>query len=163
MTGDAVPKAVLSALESLGTPNLLLQTDLTQVPTISISPTVLPPALLYEGSFGVAATQTITLANSANTSVTFNVRGTALGFSWCFPFVWARQGAFACWEQVSITPRGALGGWVAAVPMAGTVAPGAVTAIKLNYDISQNEFQGINTADILLTTTARPLAKARPA
>ncbi len=52
---------------------------------------------------------------------------------------------------------------MAAVPMAGTVAPGAVAAIKLNYDISQNEFQGINTADVLLTTTARPLAKARPA
>lgn len=63
--------------------------------------------------------------------------------------------------QVSITPRGVFGGWLAGVPMAGTVAPGGVSAIKLTYDISQNEFQGVNTADILLTTTARPLAKAR--
>lgn len=53
------------------------------------------------------------------------------------------------------------GGWLAGVPAAGAVAPGGVSVIKLTYDISQNEFQGVNTADILLTTTARPLAKAR--
>ncbi|KAK9835176.1 hypothetical protein WJX81_003674 [Elliptochloris bilobata] len=47
--------------------------DSADVPTISINPLMLPPALLYEGSFGVAATQTITLSNDANKSVTFNV------------------------------------------------------------------------------------------
>jgi len=82
MTGDAVAGVVTGALGSLGTPNLLLQTDLTQVPTIGISPAALPPALLYEGSFGVAATQTLTLSNGANTSVAFNVRGVAAA---CLP------------------------------------------------------------------------------
>lgn len=75
MTGDAVAGVVTGALGSLGTPDLLLQTDLTQVLTIGISPAALPPALLYEGSFGVAATQTLTLSNGANTSVAFNVLG----------------------------------------------------------------------------------------
>ena len=74
MTGDAVPGVISAALESFGTPNLLLQTDLTEVPTITISPMALPPALLFEGSFGVAAMQTITLSNDANISVAFNVR-----------------------------------------------------------------------------------------
>ena len=76
--GDAVPGVILAALEGAGTPNLLLQTDLTQVPTITISPVPLPPALLFEGSFGIAATQTITLSNDANTSVAFNVRAHCL-------------------------------------------------------------------------------------
>ena len=76
--GDAVPGVILAALEGAGTPNLLLQTDLTQVPTITISPMPLPPALLFEGSFGIAATQTITLSNDANTSVAFNVRAHCL-------------------------------------------------------------------------------------
>jgi len=75
MTGDAVAGVVTGALGSLGTPDLLLQTDLTQVLTIGISPAALPPSLLYEGSFGVAATQTLTLSNGANTSVAFNVLG----------------------------------------------------------------------------------------
>jgi len=63
---------------------------------------------------------------------------------------------------VSITPRGVFGGWLSAAPASGAVAPGAAVAVRLSYDISQNEFQGVNTADVLLTTTARPLAKARP-
>ena len=45
-----------------------------QVPTITIQPEPLAPAVLYEGSFAVTLNQTITLGNGANTSVNFTVR-----------------------------------------------------------------------------------------
>lgn len=46
----------------------------TQVPTISIQPEALLPAVLYEGSFGQALNQSIALSNAANASVNFTVR-----------------------------------------------------------------------------------------
>ena len=45
-----------------------------QVPTLTIQPEPLAPAVLYEGSFAVTLNQTITLGNTANTSVNFTVR-----------------------------------------------------------------------------------------
>lgn len=72
--GNSIAGVVQNALESVGTPNLLVQTDLTQVPTVSINPEPLPLAVLYEGSFAVTFNQTITLGNEANSSVNFTVR-----------------------------------------------------------------------------------------
>ena len=64
--------------------------------------------------------------------------------------------------QVSIRPNGVFGGWVSAQPPNATIAPSATGAFVLAYDISQNEFQGVNTADVLITTSARPSAKVWP-
>ncbi len=72
--GNAVASVVQDALEGTGTPNLLVQTDLTQVPTITIAPDPLPPAVLYEGSFAATLNQTLTLGNAANTTVNYTVR-----------------------------------------------------------------------------------------
>ena len=44
-------------------------------------------------------------------------------------------------------------------PVSGTIAPGQSQAITVKYDVSQNEFQGTYSAEILLTTNAQPLAK----
>lgn len=71
--GNAVAGVVQNALESTGTPNALVQTDLTQVPTVSISPDPLPPAVLYEGSFSATLNQTLILGNVANTTVNYTV------------------------------------------------------------------------------------------
>jgi hypothetical protein len=49
-----------------------------QVPTISIQPEALPPAVLFEGSFGQALKQSIALGNAANASVNFTVRASGL-------------------------------------------------------------------------------------
>lgn len=65
-----------------------------------------------------------------------------------------------CW-QVSVTPLGVFGGWLAAAPAAGVIAPGSSAKVVLSYDVSQNEFQGAYQAEVLLTTSARPVAKAR--
>ena len=62
-----------SALEGFGTPNRLLQTELVSVPTVIINPPVLPPIVLFEGSFATASTQNITLNNTGNATVTFQV------------------------------------------------------------------------------------------
>ncbi len=64
--------------------------------------------------------------------------------------------------QVSVTPLGVFGGWLSAAPAAGAVAPSSQTSILLAYDVSQNEFQGKYEAEVLLTTTARPVAKVLP-
>jgi hypothetical protein len=64
-----------------------------------------------------------------------------------------------CW-QVSVTPLGVFGGWLAATPAAGVIPPGGSAAVALAYDVSQNEFQGAYQAEVLLTTSARPVAKA---
>ena len=61
--------------------------------------------------------------------------------------------------QVSITPLGVFGGWLTATPSTGVIYPKSQTAIQLIYDVSQNEFQGKYQAQLLLTTTARPVAK----
>ena len=61
--------------------------------------------------------------------------------------------------QVSITPLGVFGGWLTATPSTGVIHPKSQTAIQLVYDVSQNEFQGRYQAQLLLTTTARPVAK----
>lgn len=73
--GNAVAGVVQNALENTGTPNALVQTDLTQVPTVTISPDPLPPAVLYEGSFAATLNQTLTLGNTANTTVNYTVSG----------------------------------------------------------------------------------------
>jgi hypothetical protein len=64
--------------------------------------------------------------------------------------------------QTTITSPGVLGGWVSADPSNGTLAAGQSQAISVKYDVSQNEFQGIYSADILITTNAQPLAKVNP-
>ena len=61
--------------------------------------------------------------------------------------------------QVNITSSGLLGGWVSADPVNGTLAAGKSQAVTVKYDVSQNEFQGMYEADILITTTGQPLAK----
>ncbi|BDA42482.1 probable extracellular serine proteinase at N-terminal half [Coccomyxa sp. Obi] len=137
--GNAVAGVVQNALESTGSPNLLLQTDLTQVPTVTIAPEPLPPAVLYEGSFSATLNQTLTLGNVANTTVNYTVSAPLM--------------------HVSVTPLGVFGGWLSAAPAAGAVAPSSQSSILLAYDVSQNEFQGKYQAEVLLTTTARPVAK----
>lgn len=71
--GNAETGVVQQALESLGTPNLLLQTDLTQVPTLDISPDSLSPAVLFEGSFSATYNQTMTINNEAQSAVNYTV------------------------------------------------------------------------------------------
>lgn len=61
--------------------------------------------------------------------------------------------------QANITSNALLGGWVTASPTSGTIAAGQDQVITVKYDVSQNEFQGVYTAEILLTTDAQPLAK----
>lgn len=61
--------------------------------------------------------------------------------------------------QVNVTSSAALGGWISASPINGSIAPGESQVITLSYDVSQNEFQGMYEADILITTDAQPLAK----
>lgn len=60
---------------------------------------------------------------------------------------------------MNITSNGVLGGWVSADPANGSISAGQSQQIAVKYDVSQNEFQGIYTADILITTNAQPLAK----
>ncbi len=62
--------------------------------------------------------------------------------------------------QVSITPLGVFGGWLTATPSTGVIKAQSQQAVQLVYDVSQNEFQGTYQAQLLLTTTARPVAKA---
>ena len=50
------------------------QEDLTALPSVAITPGQLAPVVLFEGSFQTSATQTVTLTNSGNTTVQFNVR-----------------------------------------------------------------------------------------
>ena len=69
----AVPGVVKGALGSFGTPNLLLQTELVSVPTVVISPIMLPPIVLYEGSFAASSTQNFTLNNTGNATINFQV------------------------------------------------------------------------------------------
>ena len=64
---------VQQALENLGTPNLLLQTDLTQIPTLTISPDALAPAVLFEGSFSATFNQTMVINNEAQSAVNYTV------------------------------------------------------------------------------------------
>ena len=71
--GNAEAGVVQQALESMGTPNLLLQTDLTQIPTLTINPTNLPPAVLFEGSFSATFNQTMTINNEAQSAVNYTV------------------------------------------------------------------------------------------
>ena len=49
------------------------QSSVLQVPTVTIAPEPLPPAVLYEGSFSATLNQTLTLGNVANTTVNFTV------------------------------------------------------------------------------------------
>ena len=49
---------------------------------------------------------------------------------------------------------------MSAEPSNGTLGAGKSQIITVKYDVSQNEFQGMYEADILITTTGQPLAKA---
>ena len=64
---------IQQADESLGTPNLLLQTDLTQIPTLTISPDTLQAAVLFEGSFSASVNQSMTIGNDAHSAVNYTV------------------------------------------------------------------------------------------
>jgi hypothetical protein len=63
--------------------------------------------------------------------------------------------------QVSVTWDGLVGGWLAASPTNGSIAGGAASSILLTYDVSDTGFQGVYTAQILVTTDAHPSAKVR--
>ena len=65
---------VQGALESFGTPNRLLYVPLTMVPNLIISPAVLQPVVLYEGSFAMTQSQTIYLNNTGNATVDYEVQ-----------------------------------------------------------------------------------------
>ena len=41
--------------------------------------------------------------------------------------------------------------------------PSGVGTVTVQYDVSQIDFQGIYTADVLITTNAQPIAKASAA
>ena len=56
-----------------GTPNLLLQTDLDIVPSVSFQPATLPHAVLYSGTPAAARLQQLNVINSQNTSVDYQV------------------------------------------------------------------------------------------
>lgn len=71
----AVVGVIQGSMDSAGTPNRLVQVDLETVPTINIQPQSLSPAILFEGSFAVSTSQTITLTNQGNTTVSFSVSG----------------------------------------------------------------------------------------
>ena len=40
------------------------------------------------------------------------------------------------------------------------MSPNGVATVTVAYDVSQIDFQGIYTADVLITTNAQPIAKA---
>ena len=63
--------------------------------------------------------------------------------------------------QVVATPNGLIGGWISAVPANGTIAPGKLANVTLQYDISDSSFQGVYAANVLITTNARPVATVR--
>ena len=216
----AVSGAVQGALESFGTPNLLLQTELTMVPDLIILPQPLQPVVLYQGSFAMSESQSISLNNTGN--VTVNLSGTALHCCACcclctVEISWEQQcssclrtgyGCFlrpppepqhalvtvlsgsempqhracdfpmtsptallcsakgsSCQQvrllQVVPTSNTVIGGWLSAVPSSGTVAPGKVAEVVLMYNVSANPFQGTFEADVLITTSARPVAMVR--
>ena len=73
MQGSAVSGVVEGALESVGTPNRLLQTELSSVPSVIVSPAVLQPVVLFESSFAISNSQSILLNNTGNTTVDFEV------------------------------------------------------------------------------------------
>ena len=50
-----------------------LQTDLTQIPTLTITPESLPVVVLYEGSFSAVANQTLMIGNDAQSNVNYTV------------------------------------------------------------------------------------------
>ena len=72
--GSAVSGVVQGALEGLGTVNRLLQTELTQVPNVIITPAQLQPVVLFASTFAVSNTQDILLNNTGNATVEFGVR-----------------------------------------------------------------------------------------
>lgn len=77
LEGNSVSGSIQNALVNAGTPNLLLQTDLSKQPTVTILPDGLAPAILFEGSFATSSTQIITLTNTATNSsseIDFQVR-----------------------------------------------------------------------------------------
>lgn len=132
--GTTVAGTIQNALESTGTPNKLLQTYIKVAPTITITPAVLDPVVLFQGqTFTGATSQTVTLANAGAQDVYFNV---------------------------SVLPNGVFGGWIAAQPTSGSIPAGGSTSFTLSYDISQNQFQTTLTAQVLITTSGRPSAKA---
>ena len=55
------------------------------------------------------------------------------------------------------------GGWLTATPSSGIIPGMSQAAVQLKYDVSQNEFQGRYQAQLLLTTSARPIAKVSKA
>jgi hypothetical protein len=73
INGAAKGGVIHNALEAQGTPNRLLQTILTLMATVSFQPPSLDPVVLFQGSFQVSTAQTLTLRNSGNKTVTFNV------------------------------------------------------------------------------------------
>ena len=96
LLGMTVAGTVQNALESTGTPNKLLQTYIEVAPTITVTPAVLDPVVLFQGqTFTGATSQTVTLANDGAQDVYFNV---------------------------SVLPNGLFGGWIAAQPTAGEQA-----------------------------------------
>ena len=95
---------IQNALESTGTPNKLLQTYIEVAPTISITPAVLDPVVLFQGqTFTGATSQTVTLANDGAQDVYFNV---------------------------SVLPNGLFGGWIAAQPTSGEQAEACTARIR---------------------------------
>ena len=99
--GTTVAGTIKNALESTGTPNKLLQTYIEVAPTITITPAVLDPVVLFQGqTFTGATSQTVTLANDGAQDVYYNV---------------------------SVLPNGLFGGWIAAQPTSGE-HPEACTA-----------------------------------
>ncbi|KAK9816225.1 hypothetical protein WJX74_004951 [Apatococcus lobatus] len=128
----AVVGTIQDSMDSAGTPNRLVQVDLETVPTINIQPQSLSPAILFEGSFAVSTSQTITLTNQGNTTVSYSTLA---------------------------TPLGLIGGWLTATPSSGNISADGQATIGLKYDFSNQEFQGINKADFLITTTGQPVAK----
>ena len=73
INGTTSNAVIQDGMDSSGTPNQLVQVTLDLVPTINIEPQTLAPAVLFEGSFAVSTSQTITLRNEVNSSVNYTV------------------------------------------------------------------------------------------
>lgn len=64
-----------------------------------------------------------------------------------------------CSCQATALPHGLIGGWISVIPATAILAAGKLLQLSVQYNISQQAFQGTYAADVLITTSGRPVAK----
>lgn len=127
------------------TPSALLHVPLNALPTLRFAPDALQPVTLFADSTNAVQSQRITVQNTGNTDVRFNVTVTPRYARMVHGTHHPTTRSFLFADRVRVSNR------------TGVLPARSNTTITVQYNVVQLSFPGVYMADVLITTDGQPV------